>query len=216
MRKNMLHKIYHYCREFAKHTGGTIAIEFALVLPIMLVLLFPTIDYARYILLQQKVIKAAYVMADSVAMSRPVETDTTQEDIDKDGTYLTEDLLRELTDTVDILMAPFPADGDGGDRYQAEITQIFSDPASGVVGTGWSYDQNSQALVIGGGAATLPPSLQGNMDPGENLIRVRFTARYEPITPPLQGLGVPFLAQTTLEHTAYFRARYGDLRTVWR
>lgn len=204
---------------FMKDRTGSIAIEFAIVLPILLILVFPTIDYARFILMQQKVIKGAYVIADAVAMSTPViPGETTQDDIDTIGTYLTEQLLQELCSTADILMLPFPPEaGSGTDRYQIEITQVYNDSNNGSSPTiGWQYDQNSMALTLGGGAVTLPPSLQNNLDPDENLIRVRVTALYEPITPPLPALGVPFLTVQTREHTSYFRARYGDLRNVWQ
>lgn len=204
---------------FTKDCKASIAIEFAIILPVLLILLFPTIDYARYILLQQKIIKGAYVIADAVSMSTPVEPGvTTQTDIDTVGTYLTEDLLRALTNTADLLMMPFPPEaGSGTDRYNVEITHIYNSTPGGSTPTiGWQYDQNSQTLTVGGGATTLPDSLQNNLDDDENLIRVRFTAIYDPITPPLQGLGIPFLARQTREHTSYFRARYGDLRNVWQ
>ncbi len=209
-------------KKHAQDNNGSIVVEFAIILPIFLMLIFPTIDFARYILLQQKVVKAAYVMADAVAMSRPIEPGvTTQTDIDQDGTYLTESFLKDLVGLTELLMRPFPPEPNNGedDYYNAEITHIYNKVSNGngynpVMD--WVISQNVPVLQYPPDIpVTLPDSMVNNLDPDENLIRVVVTATHLPITPSLVDFGVPFLGQQTLSHTSYFRARYGDLSNVW-
>lgn len=203
---------------------GSILVEFAIILPIFLLIIFPTIDFSRYVLLQQKVIKTAYVMADSVAMSRPVEPGiTTQIDIDQDGTFLTQDFLQGLVELTEMLMSPFPEEENTGpdseELYNAEITHISNDTSSGSSYNpvmNWIISQNVPIVQFPPGIpTTLPESMVNNLDEDENLIRVVVRAKFKPITPSLVNLGVPFLSSQTLTHTSYFRARYGDLSIVW-
>ncbi len=209
---------------------GSVIVEFAFILPIMLLLTFPVIDYSRYILMQQKLTKAASFMADAVAMSRPIEQATTQSDIDTDGTFLEETTLQDIVNTINIHMMPFAEEQAGGpDRYQAILTHVYKD-ANGIPALGWQFDQNSQRLngapaesTVGvlsgpgdiGSPATMPPELQ-NLQDGENLVVAEVFANYEPITPDMSSIGVNFLSAQRLTYRAFFRARYGNLRCIWQ
>jgi len=215
-----------------KDSTGTVAIEFSAIVTILVILTFPTIDFARYILMQEKVIKSAHMLADAVSMSREITAATTQAEIDQDGSYLTLQVLQQLMNQINILMVPFADEGAGGvDRYQAVVTHIYNDTGNGGPALGWQFDQNSMSLydgarqsVVGvvatandrGNPAVLPPSLAGSLNPTENLIAVEFSALYEPITPGMQGIGVPFLASQTVRHVSYFPARYGNLGCIWQ
>lgn len=218
-------------RKFLTAETGGVMIEFAFILPIMLMLTFPVVDYSRYILLQQKLVKAASFMSDAASYSTPVDSTTTQQQIDQEGKYLTEASLRGIVNTINIHMMPFnPAQNAADNRYQAILTHVYRDAASGAPVMGWQYDENSQSFAgnrsestIGqitsaadiGSPATMPPELQ-TLEQGENLVVAEVFADYQPITPDLSTLGVRFLSAQRLSYRAFFRARNGNLRCIWQ
>lgn len=220
---------------FWQHNKGSVLVEFAFILPILLILTFPLIDYARYILLQQKVIKTAYVIADAITMSREIDTTTTAADIAQKGDYMTNDLINssgsgtDLIDSVPDLMQPF-VEQPGDDRWQVVISHVRKPDAASPPLLTWQYDENSRSYtgapqssvgsVVGFNntvPATLPAELISSMGDGENIIVVEVTARHDPIVPDLSGgiINAPFLGTTDVEYTAYMRARYGNLQYIW-
>ena len=58
-------------KRFLVHRGGVALIEFALVFPVFFLLLFGGIEINRLILIQQKLEKAGYVIADIVTQYKP-------------------------------------------------------------------------------------------------------------------------------------------------
>ncbi len=217
-------------RSLSRETQGGVMVEFAFILPIMLMLTFPVIDYSRYILIQQKTVKAAAFMADAVSMSAPITPVTTQQNVDENGLLLTENVLREVVDTMNTHMIPFPAQPAGGNPlYQVVITNVYR-AANGAPSLGWQYDLQSHSLYsaarqsdigvvagIGniGSPAAVTPELS-TLDVGENMIVAEVSAQYAPITPNLSALGIGFLQAQTIRYRAFYRARYGNLRCIWQ
>lgn len=214
-------------KDFSRSESGAVLIEFAAVVTVLLILIFPTIDFARYILLQQKVIKTSHSIGDSIAMSQPIEPSTTAAEITAE--HMTLNALQAIVagNVVDSLMSPFPPEGSGGqNRYQVVVTHVFN--SGGVPTISWQFDLDSGTLNSGaasitgsgrGSPAALPVSLSngfGGLDPSENAIVVEASALYQPITPGLQALGVPFLAPTMVTHNSYFPGRYGQLGCIWQ
>lgn len=225
-------------RNFLRDNHGVVMIEFAFIFPILLLLTFPTIDYARYILLQQKVIKAAYVFGDAVTMSRPIEADTKASDIAADSTYLTEALLNDpsgpdLVDTLPRLMLPFE-EKSGQNMWQAIITHVRKPPGGSPEVT-WQYNEdtrdftatayssgNTHGSRIASGSgfnrhdpAALPTELLNSMGDNEELIAVEVTAHHKPITPLMGVINIPFVNETDMHYTSYMRTRYGSLQYMW-
>jgi TadE-like protein len=58
-------------KRFLAHRGGVALIEFAIVFPVFFLLLFGGIEITRLILIQQKLEKAGYVIADIVTRYKP-------------------------------------------------------------------------------------------------------------------------------------------------
>lgn len=222
-----------------KDNQGVVLIEFAFILPILLLLTFPMIDYARYVLLQQKLIKTAYVIGDAITMSRAVEVDTEVGDVVADATYLTELLFdnpngKSLIDAVPQLMLPF-REPTGKNYWQVVITMVRKpDPATGETAgppeIKWQYDEDSRSFNSGSVAsnigvvaafntntpATLPTELMNTMGDGEEIIVVEVTGKHKAITPVLSALNIPFVSDDTLNYTSYMRARYGSLQYIWQ
>ncbi|GEM_PF-4507824 len=213
-------------RNFLKNNQGVVLIEFAFILPILLLLTFPMIDYARYVLLQQKVIKTAYVLGDAFTISNPIEADTDATDIATDGTRLTEAVFAELLGTVPQLMLPFREEL-GENLWQVVVSYVLR-PAGGTPQLIWQYDEDSDSFNSGAPSnigsvaafnspvnATLPIDLVSGIGDDEGFIVVEVTGRHEPITPILSALGIPFVSATDVRYTSYMRTRYGDLQYIW-
>ncbi len=211
---------------------GGVLVEYAFMLPLLILLSLPVVDYGRLILIRQKAVKTASFMADAVAMSREIANDTTAANVATDATYMTPQALQAIVSSLNVMMMPFPPEQPGGpDLYRAVITHVYKDPNTGGPVLGWQFDQNSMSFydsnrisTVGlvanvsdiGKPANIPPSLANNLDDGENLIVAEVSVFFDPITPDLGVLGVPFLTQRWMTYTAYFRARYGNLKCVWQ
>ena len=212
---------------------AAVMIEFAFIFPILLLLTFPMIDYARYILLQQKVIKVAYVLGDAITMSRPIEVDTKQTDVDADSTYLTEKLLNDpvgpdLMDSLPQLLLPF-TEPQGRNDWQVVVSHVRKPDDTTPPLLTWQFDEDSRSFDAGGRKAAvgvvsgfnnttpanLPAELLGTMQAEEDVIVVQVTAKHVPITPILSALGIPFVSQDEVVYSSYMRARYGDLSFMW-
>jgi Flp pilus assembly protein TadG len=92
-----------FTRTLRTNQQGVAAIEFALILPILILLLFGTTEMTRYLLTMQKVEKAAYVMTDSL------------------GQFRSATLLGDTNN---------PANPYNGEISQQAITQIFAQAES--------------------------------------------------------------------------------------
>lgn len=217
-------------KNIVKKEEGAVLVEFVLILPIILMITFLTVDYARYILLQQKVIKVSYVLADAITMSIPIEPTTTAADVASDATYMREELLNDpdanntdLIDAVPTMVQPF-----SGTDVQVVVSHVYNDGAGPVLT--WQYDENSRSFNnVGAGdsvvgtvgnfddntSATLPASIAGAMQLEESIIVVETIARYRPVTPALGGLGISFLSESDVRYTAYMQSRFGDLGAIW-
>ncbi len=231
-------------KRFIKNEKGVALIEFALILPILFLLTFPMIDYSRYILLQQKIIKTAYVLGDSITISRPIDALTVQDDpdgengINQDATYLVTELFdnpggADLMDNVQALMLPFRESQRAGsaefNKFQVIVSHVRRPDATSVPQLTWQFNEDDNAFngtadslvgnVNGFGntvPARLPDELLNGIDEGEGLIVVEVLANHVPITPNLVNLGVSFAAPQRLRYTSYMRTRYGDLSHIWR
>jgi hypothetical protein len=191
--------------------SGVAAIEFALILPIMLLLSFPAIDYGRYILLKQKTIKGAYALADAVSISKPILTSEDRADAEANPyDYITDPFMQRLSNRSNWLKMPFRT------CRAIEIRNITIEEGGEAV-TAWSANKPMcrpiDPIDWGDDAPVdLPEPLSndgphGGLAEGDNLISVTFTTQFRPITPNLRRLGVPFLSRTDLAFTAYMPSR---------
>lgn len=208
-----------------KSTQGAAFIELAFVLPLLLLLIFASVEMSRYIIIGQKVDKVAYTLADIITQATPGNETPPGPDA------LTRDELDRILANLNTLMAPYPRPN-----------------ASTVVATSVRRDGNLPPRVkwqrAGGGTINDPdlrsdvndiqinaitpavknmdaqftPEIRnvmagyGGMLPNENMIVVEVFYRFEPIyTRVLRGIGFDLLGSRTLHRTAFFRPRKGDL-----
>lgn len=116
-----------FFRRFRRADGGMSAIEFALILPIMVATFFGIAEIANYILAARKVANVASSAADLV----------TQDTIIDDGE------MADIMGALDVVLRPFDPD-----EAQIRITSVVAD-SDGETTVGWSDARNTTAYAEG-------------------------------------------------------------------
>lgn len=169
---------------------GVVAIEFGLVITFLVLLSLGGIEVARYILLNQKLEKTSFSMADLVAQSRGISAGE----------------LDMIFTAVDDMMTPFAFDAEG----VVIITSVGNHDGNGVR-VNWQRAGSgtlSAASKIGtpGQAVTLPDTITLN-DKDDVIIAEVF---YD-FTPLIMG---DVVGSGTLYKRAYYKPRLGELDTL--
>lgn len=201
-------------------------IEFAFVLPIMLVLFFGAVEVTRFILILQKVDKVAYTMADIVTRSTP---DPTPGVTPPSGAIspLTTTELADILGNYDDLMVPYAVEG----RGLIIVTSIQRPTGSAVPLVKWQMTDGG--VLSGPGIISeinqLPPSginpsvrntpvnfstdIQNSMNVSaglrnnENIVAVEVFYRFDPLFfNNSVGIG-----SMIVKRNAFFNPRYGTL-----
>jgi TadE-like protein len=169
---------------------GMSAVEFALVLPILVTLSVGTVEYSRLIMLTQKLQSGSFILADLTARNKELSTEK----------------LGHIFLAIDQVIRPFPFDEAGTSIVTSVGTDADGDPevAWQCFGAG-TLEADSQIGAGAGEAATLPENLA--IESGEIIIAAEVFYAYE----PLFGLGP---AARVIRRTAYFKPRLGDLSTI--
>jgi len=124
---------------------GIAATEFAVVLPLMLLLLMGTVEIGNAFLVDRKVTRAAQIGADLAAQ---VEV-------------LTDDDLTDIMNAMGEVLKPFPATAS-----RVVLTSVYHDPETAATQVDWSVARNTEARAVG---STF--QLPGNLAPeGDSVI----------------------------------------------
>lgn len=223
-----------YIKQIYTDTSGVALIEFLLVFPLLLLLLFGGIEIARLILIEQKLEKASYAIADIITQYKPATAAGTTEEIKE----------TELTTNVFPIFSRIMAPYHSGERQAIIVTSIrkTADNAKIIEWQIACRDSNcalggvesiANALSPGGinesvrgTNANLPTSENaalsgfGNTISDTNVIVTEVFYDYEPILSRLlAGIGnMPgpttssfMLAPKILVKRSYFAPRNGDL-----
>lgn len=186
----MLQKMFSsFCR-LLRANQGIAAIEFALSMPFLVILLFGSVEATRYILITQKLEKVSSTLSDIVAQSSTITTAQ----------------LNQLITAGGQVMLPYNFQSSG----YAVITSVSkTGTASPVVN--WQYQGGgnyTQTSLIGtsGGDATLPSGFA--MVDKENVIIAEVFYDYQPI---FTGL---IYNATRMYRYGIYKPRLGDLKTL--
>lgn len=186
-------------RSFARDTSGVTIIEFAFVVPVVLFMLLGTFELGRYMLINQKLDRAAATMSDLI--SRP--------------SSITAGEINQLMMAAIEVVEPFDLTTKGG----VIVSSVYKNPGNPARIT-WQ---------IQGAGPTLPPSVYGSVGetanmPGtfvvrdnENIITAEIYFRYEPLffdflSSFFGSNGI--LPEGVIVQTALRQPRLGDLSTL--
>lgn len=182
-------RIISLFRCLASDRRGNFTIEFALIMPMLLVLLVSGIEFTRYVLVNQKVERTSASLADLVAQS----------------TVMSESGMDNLFEAAQYTMKPFDLESAG----QLIVTSVEADNGPPRIRWQRSYGARSEASQFGrqGTVANLPKELV--VRNGENVILCEAFFLYAPM------IGQGLIAETTVRRFAAFRPRYGSLNVIY-
>lgn len=186
-------------KRFLECIQGVAAIEFALLLPFLAILILGATEVSRFILIRQKLEQTTSTMADLVTQGGTVSSSG----------------LDEIGRGAEVLMRPF--------AFNASlIFSSFANPSEAIGNcinpnvqcVAWQYSPyGSHGSQFGsvGGIPTLPGGYQVAAD--QNIIGAEMYYEYQPLFPLTPRL-MPFLAPTTLYATALYAPRQDLLLTL--
>jgi Flp pilus assembly protein TadG len=143
----------HIINRFSRAREGLAAIEFALIIPVMLITFFGIAEIANYILAARKVANVASVAADLVTQDTVVDDDE----------------IDDIMGALDVVLRPFDPE-----EAQIRITSVVAD-GDGETTVAWSDARNTGAYTEGS-----PISVPDDIVPdGQGIImtEVSFTYR---------------------------------------
>ena len=161
--------------------------EFALILPILVLFSAGTIEYSRLILLTQKLQSGAFILADLTARDKTLSTEQ----------------LGHIFLAIDQVIRPFEFAGNG----QAIVTSLGADPDDDPIvnwtcGGAGTLDVESHTRRGRRGASRFPGDL--TLSHGETMIAAEVFFDFD----PLFGVG---LAPRIIHRFAFYKPRLGEL-----
>lgn len=143
--KKSLHELKRQLAAFSGNIGGLAAIEFAMILPLMLVTVFGTVGVTSVIAIDRKVTLIARTLSDLTSQSPTVK------DGDIDNFFA---IGRAMLTPYSAVQNPA-----SGGPLQATITEIYINPVTGAARVQWSRGDNPRS--VGDVVTTMPADLIG-------------------------------------------------------
>jgi Flp pilus assembly protein TadG len=187
-------------RQFKHSQAGAAFVEFALSLPVLLVLLMGVVEITRYILIVQKVEKAAMIVSDVSAQGSTISTTD----------------LNNIVTAASQVMQPYGF-GANGFVIVSSVTQTGTYSAANPPKVNWQYTSSgangswTQPSQIGtpGLAATLPLPAGTTLNDKDNVIVTEIFYNFQPIV-STNGL----IGTTKIYRTGLYKPRLGALSTL--
>ena len=173
-------------RRFKQNTDGAAALEFALLLPILLFLYLAVVEICMAFMVKRRVSHATSQIADIVAQ----------------GDVVTKSTLNGYFDVANMIMTPF-----SGSPLQVRVSSIGKN-AQGVVVVQWSHGRGISALTKGSvvPAASVPAGLLNNNT--DTYILAESVYGYDsPYDITVPGYGDLLSGITTFRREFYLRPR---------
>ncbi len=188
-----MNSLRHLLTQYWHNQRGVAVIEFALVLPMLVLLILGSVETTRYILLHQKMDKTAATMSNVVAQLAAVN----------------EEVITQFMDSADLLMDPFNMDGSNARIFISSVTCCYG-PDNDETRVSWQrFDGGLEiASKIGaeGAIANMPGAFE--LELGENVIIAEMYYNYDfLIFPDVISPGV-------LYKRFLFRPREDPLETI--
>jgi Flp pilus assembly protein TadG len=141
-------------RHIAGDEGGNATVDFAFLLPIMLMLFVGVVEVTNLLRVDRKVVTAAQTTADLITQRREVSNAQ----------------LNDFLRAAELIFEPFPAAA-----VSVGIAGVRFNPNTGSPEVSWTKNQN------GGSVPNALTVAQGLGQPGEGIVVVRVTYNYTPV-----------------------------------
>lgn len=175
-------------RSFWRAQHGVAVTEFALVLPLLLILFYGLVEITRFILIAQKVEKLAHTAADVVAQSSVVRTSE----------------LNQLLAASSDIMQPFAV----GTSGTIIVSSLYRAAGSANAAVNWRYQGGGTLSATSrlGDVGALPQMPESfSFDERENVIVAEVFYRFSPL------ISNRFFGTITIYRYAFYRPRFGSL-----
>lgn len=166
-------------KRLKKDQKGIAAVEFALILPLMAMLLLGTFEFGQAFTVDRRVTQAASSVADLVAQSETIDDAE----------------LDTIMDLAAAILAPYDAN-----LLNVEVTSVVAD-GDGDTTVGWSYAKDGGTPHAEGSDYSMTGELANLISPSNSVIIAKATYNYTPI------IGSFLLGGVNLEETFYLRPR---------
>lgn len=178
-------------RRFTRHAAGMAMVEFALLLPLLMVMFYGCIEVTRYILIVQKTEKLAHTVADVAAQSKD----------------LTATSLDQLLAATQDIMQPFGT----GANSRILISSLYREAGDANARVNWCHrGGGTMAVASAIGVQGAIPVMPGNFtfNERENVIAAEVYYQFSPL------LSSQFFGTTTVYRSAFYKPRLGRLTTT--
>lgn len=219
-----------FLRNFFMNKQGAALVEFVFILPLLLTLVFGVIELTRFIIIMQKVERAAYSLSNVVGQYLPAGT----VNADPANMISVNNINNDVFIQIGRVLAPYNDSSDFR-AMVSSVTKTGADVSSPIrinwqiAGGGTLNNADTISIVNGvylpsnirsgvGDTATFNPEIMGylaTMQNQENMLVIEVFYNYRPIAGDLLvALGAPSLAQRTLVSRVYSMPRQGELTTL--
>ncbi|MGQ0677891.1 MAG: TadE/TadG family type IV pilus assembly protein [Rhodospirillales bacterium] len=189
-----MRRLLAWLGRFRNDGSGALVAEFALTLPMMLILVMGGAEVGRFMLLNQKMDRAATSMADLAAQEEAMTVAT----------------LNGLFAAVSPTMTPFTLGGNAV-MIVSSIRLVGSTPIISWQRTGAGTLTKASKIGTQGGVATLPSGL--TVKTSETIIVAELYYNFTTLFVP-NAYTIGAIENQTLYHRAFFRPRIGALDTI--
>ena len=189
--RSTLHQGRLKLARFMRAEGGLAAVEFGLMLPVLMTLFYGTVEVSRYILITQKVEKLAHSIADVTAQEQ-IATQTTLDQV--------------MLASSDI-MSPYTMTTNG----RIIISSLYRAPNTNAAKVIWRYQGGGTLTATSQlGAIGATPTAPGGFtfDERENVIGAEVFFQFSPL------ISQQFFGTTTVYRVAFYKPRLGALLTA--
>lgn len=181
-----------FLRRFFRNEQAIAVVEFAMVLPVLMILFYGVVEVTRYILITQKVEKLAHAVADM----------TTQEHV------ATTAALNQVLAAAPDIMNPYAISTNG----KIIITSLYRVAGANQATVNWRYTGGgtlagvTSQLGSVGATPTMPTGF--TFEQRENVIAAEVFYQFSPL------ISNRFFGTVTVYRAAFYKPRFGELITA--
>lgn len=227
-------------KSFFSNKQGLALIEFALFLPLLLLMFFGVVEFTRYVIITQKSERSAYALSNIMSQFTPIKAKEVE--TEASTTTLDEQVFAQFSRTMDVynvdsdriaIISSITKTSNGNNNASVKINwqragggSLASSEAVSMLNGVNAADINS-ASANGSTAGTSPtfPGYTGqlmhnalsDMDVGENMIVTEIFYRYQPFMGSVLGsFGSAAMPAAIMKAVVFSRPRNGDISTLER
>jgi hypothetical protein len=231
----------HPIKSLFANKQGLALVEFALFAPLLLIMFFSAVEFARYVIIMQKVERSAFTMSNITVQYTPITYDRKPGEIDSDV------INAEVFPQFKRAMEPYIEDSDrvaiisslsrvndknnntslkinwqiagGGNLNSPEAVSVLNGVNASAINTAASKNGSTAGTIpsFPGFKGELMDGMLASMPVNDNMIIVETFYTYRPIVGDiLNNFGATALAQRVMKSVIYSHPRSGNIPSIER